>query len=85
MTASPPRSTARRDDTPRAPLRAAAAVLKALAYTVVAIVVYAICIDMFSGYPQVHSLLLNIIAMVLIALTGGLAWIIDERRDHGDE
>ena len=81
----PRRSDADRPGTTRGPLRAIAAVLKALGYTVVAIVVYAISMDVFSGYPQVHSLLLDIIAMVLVAVTGGLAWIIDERRDHGDD
>jgi hypothetical protein len=85
MTTSRPPSTTRRAGTARGPLRAVVAILKALAYTVAAIVVYAISINMFGGYPQVDSLLLNIIAVVLIALTGGLAWIIDERRDHGDE
>ena len=85
MTTSPSRNSTRPDTEPRRPLRAVAAVLKALAYTVAAIVVYAISMNMFGGYPQVHSLLLNIVAMVLIALTGGIAWIIDERRNHGDE
>jgi uncharacterized membrane protein len=38
----------------------------------------------FSGYPQAHSGLLSTIAMIAIALTGGIIWIVDERR-HRDE
>ena len=38
----------------------------------------------FSGYPQAHSELLSTIAMIAIALTGGVIWIVDERR-HRDE
>jgi len=38
----------------------------------------------FSGYPQAHSGLLSTIAMVAIALAGGVIWIVDERR-HRDE
>ena len=36
----------------------------------------------FSGYPQAHSGLLSTIAMIAIALTGGVIWIVDERRHH---
>jgi uncharacterized protein YhhL (DUF1145 family) len=43
-----------------------------------------LCGNMFAGYPRYHSALLSIIAMILIALTGGLAWIIDERRIDAD-
>jgi hypothetical protein len=38
----------------------------------------------FSGYPQAHSGLLSTIAMVAIALTGGVIWIVDERRHHDE-
>jgi len=38
----------------------------------------------FSGYPQAHSELLGTLAMIAIALTGGIIWIVDERR-HRDE
>jgi uncharacterized membrane protein len=38
----------------------------------------------FSGYPQAHSALLNTIAMIAIALTGGVIWIVDERRHHDE-
>jgi len=39
-----------------------------------------VCEDMFAGYPQYHTDVLSHIALVLIALTGGVAWIIDHRR-----
>lgn len=38
----------------------------------------------FAGYPQYHTDVLSVIGMVLIALTGGVAWIIDERRIDAD-
>jgi hypothetical protein len=44
-----------------------------------------LCGNMFAGYPRYHTALLSIIAMVLIALTGGVAWIIDERRIDADD
>jgi hypothetical protein len=45
---------------------------------------YFVCMGTFAGYPQYHTDVLSIIAMVLIALTGGAAWIIDERRIDAD-
>ena len=45
---------------------------------------YFVCMGTFAGYPQYHTDVLSIIAMVLIALTGGVAWIIDERRIDAD-
>jgi uncharacterized membrane protein YccC len=42
-----------------------------------------ICQDVFAGYPKYHTALLSIIVMILIALTGGVAWVIDERRIDG--
>jgi hypothetical protein len=44
-----------------------------------------VCQNVFAGYPKYHSALLSIIAMTLIALTGGVAWIIDERRIDADD
>jgi hypothetical protein len=43
-----------------------------------------VCANMFAGYPKYHTNVLSIIAMVLISLTGGVAWIIDERRINAD-
>ena len=48
-------------------------------------VLYCVCQGMFSGYPKYHSHLLSILGMLLIALTGGIAWIIDEHRMHDDD
>jgi H+/Cl- antiporter ClcA len=41
---------------------------------------YFVCQGMFSGYPQYHTDWLGTAGMILIALTGGVAWIIDHRR-----
>jgi hypothetical protein len=43
-----------------------------------------VCQNTFAGYPKYHTALLSIIAMILLALTGGVAWIIDERRIDAD-
>jgi hypothetical protein len=43
-----------------------------------------VCQSTFAGYPKYHSAVLSFICMVLIALTGGVAWIIDERRIDAD-
>jgi uncharacterized membrane protein YphA (DoxX/SURF4 family) len=45
---------------------------------------YFVCQGMFAGYPQYHSDVLSIIGMVLIAATGGVAWVVDERRIRDD-
>jgi hypothetical protein len=39
-----------------------------------------VCQDVFAGYPQYHTAQLSILGMILISLTGGVAWVIDERR-----
>jgi hypothetical protein len=57
----------------------------ALAWTVLALVAYFICQGMFGGYPRLHSQLLTTLGMIGIALTGGIAWIVDERRPHDDD
>jgi hypothetical protein len=38
----------------------------------------------FSGFPQVHSDVLTIIAMGAMALAGLTIWIVDERRPRDD-
>jgi hypothetical protein len=43
-----------------------------------------VCQNVFAGYPKYHTDVLSIIGMILIALTGGVAWIIDERRIDAD-
>lgn len=46
---------------------------------------FLVCQDSFSGYPQFASGTLGTIAMILIAATGGVAWIIDHRRIDAGE
>jgi hypothetical protein len=43
-----------------------------------------LCQNTFAGYPQYHSAALSIIGMILISLTGGVAWIVDERKIDAD-
>jgi hypothetical protein len=52
---------------------------------IVALFLYFVCQGMFSGYPKYHSGLLSVVAMILVALTGGIVWIIDQRRIDADE
>ncbi|GAA4710967.1 hypothetical protein [Phytohabitans rumicis] len=45
---------------------------------------YFVCQGMFAGYPRYHSGLLSLAGMILLAVTGGAAWIIDEHRIRDD-
>jgi hypothetical protein len=45
---------------------------------------YFVCMGTFAGYPQYRTDVLSIVIMVLLALTGGIAWIVDERRIDAD-
>jgi uncharacterized membrane protein YccC len=51
---------------------------------IIALLLYFLCQGVFAGYPKYHSELLSIIGMILVALTGGVAWIIDHRRIDAD-
>jgi hypothetical protein len=46
---------------------------------------YCVCQGVFAGYPEYHTDLFSKIGMVLVALTGGAAWIIDHRRIDDDD
>lgn len=54
-------------------------------WTLLGLLAYFVCQGMFGGYPQVDSKLLTTLAMIAIALTGGITWIVDERRPHDDD
>lgn len=45
------------------------------------VLLYAVCIDVFGGYPQVHSELLSWIAVIVLVLLGAGVWYWHERRD----
>jgi hypothetical protein len=79
------RGAARRASAPQSPVRGLLRLLSAAAWTLLGALAYVVCQGMFGGYPQVHSELLTTLGMIAIALTGCVAWIIDERRSHGDE
>ena len=73
---------------PVSPLRSARRLLARALLTVTGVIggllLYFVCQGVFSGYPKYHTDVLSIIGMILIALTGGVAWIIDERRIDDD-
>jgi hypothetical protein len=73
------------DQPKRGPLRSTLRVFGVIGLVLLAIVLYFICDNMFSGYPQYHTELLSWIAMILISLGGGIAWIVDERRHRDDD
>jgi hypothetical protein len=52
-----------------------------LAWIVLGVGLYAICIDIFGGYPQAHSEGLSWAAVVLIVLAGAAIWYRHERHD----
>ena len=67
------------------PVRVVLRLLAATAWTALGLLAYFICQGMFGGYPQADSPLLTTLGMIAIALTGGIAWIVDEQRPHGDD
>jgi small-conductance mechanosensitive channel len=71
------------------PLRTALRVLTRVVLTIlgviVALLLYLVCQGVFSGYPKYHTGLFSIIAMILVALTGGIVWIVDQRRIDADD
>jgi hypothetical protein len=67
------------------PLRIVLHLLAAVVWTVLGLFAYFVCQGMFGGYAQIHSKLLTTLGMIAIALTGGIAWIVDERRPHDHE
>jgi hypothetical protein len=59
--------------------------LAVVGWTVLGLLLFGVCEGVFNGYPRFHSQLLTTVGMIAIALTGGIAWIVDERRPHDDE
>jgi len=48
------------------------------------VVIYAVCINVFGGYPKFHTEALTWVAVAALAVFGGVVWIIDERRSTRD-
>jgi uncharacterized membrane protein YccC len=69
---------------PRTARRLLARALLTVLGVIVALFLYFVCQGVFAGYPKYHTRALSILGMILIALTGGVAWIIDERRIDAD-
>ena len=55
-----------------------------IAATIGGLFCYFVCQGMFAGYPRYHTGLLSLAGMILLALTGGVAWLVDERRIRDD-
>ncbi len=50
-------------------------------WAIVGVGLYAICLNVFSGYPRWHSEALSWIAVVVIVVLGALVWYWHERHD----
>lgn len=69
----------------RAVRRFVARALWTIGGVVIALLLYFVCQGVFAGYPQYGTDVLSYIALSLISLTGGAAWIIDHRRINDDD
>jgi hypothetical protein len=70
---------------PRSARRLVARSLLTVMGVVVGLLLYFVCQGVFAGYPKYHSDALSNICMILIAMTGLVAWVMDERRIDDDE
>ncbi|MDQ1583560.1 MAG: hypothetical protein QOF36_1614 [Microbacteriaceae bacterium] len=59
--------------------------LQGIGFTILGTLAYCIGDDMFSGYPQYGTNIINGIAIVLLVIGAAGVWIIDERRHRHDE
>jgi uncharacterized membrane protein YdcZ (DUF606 family) len=51
---------------------------------VLGIVIYAICIDVFGGYPRFHTEALSWIVVSALSVGAAIVWILSERRNHDE-
>lgn len=56
-------------------------VLAGVGWFLLAFVLYWVCEGIFEGVSK----LLVTLAMLAVALTGGITWIVDDRRAHDDD
>jgi uncharacterized membrane protein YphA (DoxX/SURF4 family) len=73
-------SGGRPSTTPRSEPRFLIRLIRTAFWTVLFLFLYFMCQGMFSGYPQYDTDLLSNVGLILVVLTGGAAWLIDERR-----
>jgi hypothetical protein len=66
-------------------LRAIGGTIKVIALTILALVLYFICDDLFGGYPKYNSTLLTWVVLLGLMAFGVVMWIVDERRHRGDD
>jgi len=53
-----------------------------IGWAVLCVLAYFICQGALGGYPAYNTFLLTSIAMIVIGLLGGFAWILDEHRQR---
>jgi hypothetical protein len=66
-------------------LRAIVGTIKVIALTILALVIYFICDDLFGGYPKYDSTLITWVLLLGFMAFGLVMWIVDERRHLGDD
>jgi len=59
----------------------AARALSGIGWTLLGFVLYWVCEGIFEGYSKP----LVTLAMLAVALIGGITWIVDDRRAHDDD
>jgi uncharacterized membrane protein YdcZ (DUF606 family) len=52
-------------------------------WTIAGVLLYAVCIDVFGGYPRYHTEALDWAGVVVLVLLGIAIWVRHQR--HGDE
>lgn len=52
-----------------------------LAWMSAGVLSYAVCVDMFGGYPRYHTRALDLAAIIVLILLGVAVWRRHERRD----
>jgi uncharacterized membrane protein YphA (DoxX/SURF4 family) len=55
-------------------------VLLVVVAAIVCLFLLFVCQGVFAGYPRYHTDVLSLVGLLLVTVTGGAAWIIDQRR-----
>jgi hypothetical protein len=59
-------------------------VVRRMSLVALGVVIYAVCIGVFGGYPQFHTGLATWVVVGLLSVTALVIWIRDERRRRDD-
>jgi hypothetical protein len=60
-------------------------VLLVMIGVIVGAFLFGVCQGIFAGYPQYHTDVLSLIGLLVVTGTGGVAWIIDQRRIDAED